>query len=296
MGFLKHFRACADDCPDCKASPCDTCCPGFTITYRQRSASKTKCGFDEFGTPSTPPKRYLIKTQSGGLTDSVYLSGYTYTNAWSGAVTFSRPGCTSSDTRQLDVAVSGTCSANITVTGLGGQIDGGAGPNGLSMWDVDCSGTTAIPIYGCSGPTVVSTTVQEFASPPCGAAGAGGSTVTLTLSSEYTTSDLFSDTFNALIVGGWSSYSGGSSTAFYSVSSDELTITLREFGFKATFDTAVPTGCKFEWDVFLNGGFYAHVCVNLTPGSSEYTDDLPVPPFPGEEYTVGNFAITSGSC
>jgi hypothetical protein len=302
MGYLKHFRSCADECADCQPSPCDSCCPTFTVEYRSRSASKTKCGFDEFGTPSSPPKKYLTKTQSGGLTDSTFSPGYTYTNTWSGAVTFSRPGCGSSDTRQLDVSVSGSCSASINLTGSSGQIEGGAGPNGLSVWDVNCSGTSSVPLYGCSGPTVVSTTVKEFASPPCGSAGAGGSTVTLTLSDEYTTSQLFTDTETAVAAASWSGWSTTPVSALYDLSGDELTITLRDLEIRVLFDSPAPAGCKIEFDLYYNGAFAVHYCYALTPGATSYTGIASShPPFSGfqggpGEFTYENFAITAGAC
>jgi hypothetical protein len=240
---------CSGGCPGCTNDPCapTPAAPAPTLLCDSISASATKCGHDEFGTPSSPPKKYLVKTQSGGLTDSVYLSGYTYTNTWSGAVTFSRSGCSSSDTRQLDVTVSGTCSASISLTGASGQIEAGAGPNGLQMWDVDCSGSTAVALYGCSGPTVVSTTVKEYASPPCGSAGAGGSTVTLTLSDEYTTAQLISDVVAAL-----PSYPGtwvGTCSSFRDLESDELTYTIRRFKYKFQLPDLTGFTCyKITWN------------------------------------------------
>lgn len=222
------------------------CCPLPELVCDSISASKTKCGFSEFGTASSPPKKYLTKTQSGGLIDSTFVSGDTYTNSWSGALDYSRPACTTSDTRQLYVTVTGGCSASITLTGSSGQIEAGGTANGLFVWDVNCAGTTSLPLYGCSGPTVISTTVTEYASPPCGAAGATGSTVTLTLSNEYTTALLISDTEAAL-----PSYPGtysGTCSSLRDLSSSELTYTIRRFKYKFILPDLTGIACyELSW-------------------------------------------------
>lgn len=57
---------CCEDCA--REGPCDGCtptCPATTLLCATASASNTKCGFLEFGTPSSPPKVYLKKTASG---------------------------------------------------------------------------------------------------------------------------------------------------------------------------------------------------------------------------------------
>ena len=50
--------------------PCADCCtcPAPTVLAATVSASKTKCGFDEFVTPSSPPKKYLTMTPACSLT------------------------------------------------------------------------------------------------------------------------------------------------------------------------------------------------------------------------------------
>lgn len=232
-------------CCACKPNVCDSCaggCTAPTLACDSISASLTKCGFDEFGTPSSPPKVYLGKTQSGGLDDSAYNPGYTYYNQWSGSFLYNSDCSTNTDTRALDVAIGDGCSATKTITGTGGQIDyefSPGNPNGLYVWDLDCSGTTSVQLYGCSGPTVISTTVMEYAQTGCGTS-TGGSTVTLTLNNEYTTATLISNTVAAL-----PSYPNtftGTCSSYRNLSSDELTYSIRRFKYKFILPTL--TGCS----------------------------------------------------
>ena len=114
------------------------------------------------------------------------------------------------------------------------------------MWDVNCGGTTSVGLYGCSGPTVISTTVQEYATPPCGSAGAGGSNVTLTLSDEYTTAQLIAD-----VVADLPSYPGtyaGTCSSLRDLSSNELTYSIRRFKYKFILPDLTGFSCyKIAW-------------------------------------------------
>lgn len=295
MGYLKHLLACALDC-DCKSTPCSTC--AITQTCRTRSASKTKCGFAEFGTPSDPPKIYLIKTQSGGLSIAIG-GGYTYTNAWSGSLTYASAACTTTDTRQLAVTVSGGCSNSHTFTGAAGQIDSLGNP-GEYVWDLDCpSGTTSGQLFGCDGETVVSPSVATYAQAGCGDpeyGTGGGATVTLTLSSEYTTATLESNVDTALAAASWSGY-GGCSDAIFTRSSDELTISKRAVDVKLSF-SAVGSGMKLTFDVYdrTSATLVSSECVNLSAGATEHVHSLNPPSTAGEAHYVTNAAIVAGSC
>ena len=313
MGFLKHFRACVDDCPDCKPSPCDPCCPGFSVTYRSRSASRTKCGHPEFGTPSSPPKIYYNKTQSGGI-NQASGSGTTQEdtyNTWSGTHSFAIFTCSETDDRQVVIRrvlgsdVGGPCDDSQTTTGFPGQADAygewAAVDNGCALLQLttNCNPGSAASVDSCcvagSG-TVVSPTVKTFADPAnCGLGGVSGSVVTVTLSSEYTTVQLQADVGSAVLAATWGSFSGTQDSAFWENSVDELTSDIRQSEFKVTLDFAAPAGCKLEYDVFDNGVFFAHNCIDLTAGATEHSDVL-TPLAPGYSFTVGNFAITSGSC
>lgn len=315
MGFLKHFRPCADDCAECKPNPCDSCCPGFTVEYRTRSATKTKCGFAEFGTPGTPPLIYRTKTQSGGLTDSIdagTADEETYQNTYSGALEYNRPACDTTDTRQLAMTyISGAnnnnCTGNKTVTGANSWVDTDLGSGvfvGTQLWGTDCAGTSADQLQGCDSEVIVTSAQKTYATTSCSPAYTGGAvsggTVTLTLSNEYTTSQLLSDTETALAAAGWSAWGTTPTSALYDVSTDELTITLRDLQCRVVYDHAAPSGCKLEFDLYHDGAFVTHYCYPLTPGSTDSTGIVSIAvnhPVDGPgNYTFENFAITDGSC
>lgn len=231
-----------------------------TLVCRTASASKTKCGFDEFGTPSSPPKKYLTKAQSGGLTDTFDAGGpdeVTYQNVWSGAISYSRPGCTATDTRQLAItstygANSENCTATNVVTGANGRADTATGSDllGSFLWGTDCAGTARDPLQGCEAETIVSTTGKTYATASCTSFTGGsvtGSTVTVTLSDEYTTTLLLADV-DAALPAFSGSFAACSSTALYDLSSDELTATKRAMEYKFTLPSLYPGQCyRIEW-------------------------------------------------
>lgn len=297
MGFLKHFRACVDDCPDCKPSPCDPCCPGFTVNYRSRSASKTKCGFDEWaGFESSPPKVYLTKTQSGSIT---YTSGAdSRTTTWNGAVAYSRPACGSpSDSRSVNVVdtfYDPDCNVTINAPDSFAFADaaGGVSPQGNYVYEIiGCSGSPTVFFGPADSGIGTSSTTKTIAADQTGFSG----TVTITLSDEYTTAQLLSDTETAVAAASWSAWSSTPATALYDLSADERTITLRDFEYDVVFDAPAPAGCKIEFDVYVDGVFSTHYCSAITAGATEWLDQIPHPGSPGE-ISLANFAITSGAC
>lgn len=317
MGFLKHFQPCDDDCADCKSNPCDSCCPDFTVEYRTRSATKTKCGFEEFGTPSTPPKIYLEKIQDGGINQSSG-SGTTLEetyNTWSGSHTFSRPSCSETDTRQVQIRrvlgsdVGGPCDNYDTITTEKGRIDGFGewstgtdnGCNLLSL-SINCNAGSAVYADVCclfGGGTVVSTTYKRFADPAdCGLVGVSGLPVTLTLFNEYTTYQLYDDTALAVGSASWSAWSTTPTSALYDLSTDEQTITLRDLEVRVLFSNAASSGCKLEFDLYSNGEFSEHYCYPITSGTTSFTGISASHPIFGSSgnLTFENFEITSGVC
>lgn len=224
-------------CCACRPTVCDTCsCPAPTLVCDSISASLTKCGFDEFGTPSSPPKIYLGKTQNGLLVDSTTIPGYSYLNQWSGSFLYNSDCSTSTDTRQLLVEIFGGCFASATVTGPGGEIDGEysvGNYNGLAFWSVDCAGSGVGVLYTCSGPTVSSSTVMLYMQSGCAAA--SGSDVRITLNNEYTTSDLISNTIAALP--SYPNTFSGTCSSYRNLSSDEITYTIQRFKYKFVLPT-----------------------------------------------------------
>lgn len=296
MGFLKHFRPCVDDCAECKPNPCDSCCPGFTVEYRSRSATKTKCGFEEFGTPSTPPKIYRTVTFSG-QSDYEFHADLTCTSCedaqrvvFSGSSTFSRPACEETQTGNAALYGNGDCSyafvENQAIT-IGDMV-------GYNF------GSTGIFSYGVSSPTLRYVAVSDLSCIPYLGTNSQKyySTGQEQLSDEYTTSQLFSDTETAVTAASWSSWSTTPTSALYDLSTDELTITLRDLEVRVLFSEAAPSGCKLEYDLYSNGVFSAHYCFALTPGATSFTGisaDHPALGSPGN-LTFENFEITSGAC
>lgn len=287
MGYLKHLRDCTLDC-DCQTNPCDECasCPTFTVTCRSKSASKTKCGHVPFDPQSTPPKRYLTRTGSGTGTNDPGGGGTVIANIYSGAHTYARPDCAETDTRQLEITEDGVPLGSPETS-----VDPATFNAGCSLY----YGNSLFPDGGAC-PTPGSTPVETTTSITWTWSGTNWSgEVATTFSSEYTTAQLLTDCETALGVASWSSFSETCLSALYSVSGDELTITLRQVEHKVTFDAPTPAGCRLEWDVYLDGVFYAHNCVNLSTGATEYTDLVFQPASPGA-YTLTDWAISSAAC
>lgn len=250
-------------CPGCDDDPCDPepSAPSPTLVCDSISASITKCGFEEFGTPSSPPKIYRTKTQTGGLWD--YINTGTadeerYQNTFSGSLEYARSSCSTTDTRQLDILyVSGSnnsnCTATKTVTGANSRVDTDLGSGvfvGTQLWGTNCAGTTADQLQGCDSEVVVSTTVKTYATTSCSPAFTGGTvsgnTVTLTLSNEYTTAHLIADVEAALpsYPGTWA----GTCSSLRDLDSDELTYTIRRFKYKFELPDLTGYSCyKITW-------------------------------------------------
>jgi hypothetical protein len=285
------------------------CLPTISVQCRTRSASKTKCGFLEFGSPSSPPKYYRTKTQSGSITDSRdagTVNEHTNIITYSGALTYASPACGTTDTRQLTIRTilglnnAGPCDATKTSTTL--PIDGGVGPNGCTLWGTDCSATSASPLQlCCGGATVVSSTVATYADSSCASYVGGilsGGPITLTLSDEYTTAQLDNDAYNATAAASWTAYgSCAGVVAFRSYASDESAISMRGVGYLLSFSAAVPSGCKLYYDIFINGANIGTACVNLTGGITSYVMIFDPPAFAGTiNGHFANFVLASGAC
>lgn len=217
------------------ALACSGSAPLPVLKVRTASGSKTKCGFDEFGPPSTPPKKYLVKTYSGVFTD-LGFSGPGATTTYSGAETYSGADCSSyADTTQLDVndpanGCSGTIN-NFISSGVPGY---GAPSSVIFTVSTASCPPTVFAFVQCSSPdfkTDTSATVQTWTMP-----GAGGcfpnatGTVTVTLSSEYTNAILRTNAVAA--IGSFSSWSmgtvGATTIGLYDLDSDQLTATVKQ--------------------------------------------------------------------
>ncbi len=262
------FKSVGCECPGCSSSPCDPPdVPASTFYKRTASASKTKCGYAEFTSPSSPPKRYLTSTLAGTGTRVAYLVSSDFVGGCpapgsptpncdacvggddnckqkfvcsiSGSCTVSRPECVTTnttnynrkeyfpcDTLAADENESVTCPAGFC-TGLSQDL---------------CS------LFG--SPSYTNTVATIFIDDPCDTRAVKvNCNFTATLSIEYTTADLISDV-DAAIPAFSGVFSTGSGTAFYDLSTDELTATKRALEYKFELPALVALGYttyRLDW-------------------------------------------------
>lgn len=216
------------------AIPSDTCalcctCPTATVEWDSVSASLTKCGSSEFGTPSSPPKYYLSSTANG-------VAGNIPASTWSNAKSTYNSTCTGLTlTGDVISSYSETCDYSISGVIFRPQ-----------EWDVDtCSGATRTRylqdvLKNCPN-RVESTYVFVYSNTSstvriwrtCGTT----NDVTETLSDEYTTATLKSNTVAALPAydNDWNDTAG----SFANLSTNELTYSIRESRYRLRFK--IPT-------------------------------------------------------
>lgn len=229
---------------------CDCCqCTAPTIFYSTKSASKTKCGFAEFGTPSSPAKIYLVKTQSGTIDETI--SGYLVSNTYFGSKTYSRPACTSTDTRTMnyiDARFDPECEVDDLPVNIDDTSYGGPNINGDYVHYGPVCGGELIYHEGSGGHVVTSPTVLTFS-------GESG-TATCTLSSEYTTAQLVAEVQAELDAASWSAWSTTPATALEDHSTDELTYTERRVKVRVAHKIPGNGSCYRCWPyaAFTPGG------------------------------------------
>lgn len=224
-------------CCGCQPLPCTPCtCPAPTLVCDSISASKTKCGWAEFGTPSSPPKKYLVKTLSGAITTEFNNVGGAdcsscfdkTVNTFSGACSYDGATCARTDTGQVVQDYYNPCitldsTMTCPVCELAVPFVGGS-CSPLSSFVTDCNGTL---VETATDRTYTgNTTCCDFSTFSAKSAGS----VSETLSSEYTTAQLIANAEAAL-----PSYPGtfaGTCSSLRDLSSDELTYTVRRFKYK----------------------------------------------------------------
>ena len=236
------------ECCGCagRPNPCDG--PEAAVLYgRISEASLSKCGWTEFGTASSPPKYYLIKTLSGGFTQLRYATDSSCSNCVGGEVVTYSGSCTYSD---LTNPVA--CSLNT------------ATETSSDFLDTDCSTVSSsatgapgceiyIPFSGAFTESSTSTqrTVQGNNTctdiPGQGYQIWSGSAYE-TLSDEYTTSELSDNVTSNL-----PAFSGTYSTPFtsaaaYDISSDETTIFKTRIQYKFELPSLTGYSCfQLTW-------------------------------------------------
>lgn len=200
---------------------CVCCCPTLlpTVQYDSRSASLTKLGYSEFGTDSSPPKIYHRSDYTGSWTrfgDTITYNGNQIVDAYTGAGT---------DGGTITTAA-GDCAfdqvGDFNPSGAGTDVCGGVSQ---PIFDeniyTDCArnfNTSAI-----FAEDIISTTQVDY--PGCAEFGTSG-TGTITLSDEYLTSELMTNTVASLPAypGTWS----GTPGSYANLTTDELTYSIRE--------------------------------------------------------------------
>ena len=209
---------------------CAECCecPEATVEWDSASASLTKCGFEEFGAPSSPPKYYLTSTADGDAGDIP-------SSTWNNAATTLSNNCTT-------ITYSGTITDSAAVTC---SYSGSTAYWAPELFDSDtCNGETRdryaqLVLQHCPSDTEypdaqyvyvysnTSTTVRVWAT--CG----NSNLLTETLSDEYTTDLLKSNTVAALPAydDDWNDTAG----SYANLSSDELTYAIRESRYRIRF-------------------------------------------------------------
>jgi hypothetical protein len=241
-------------------------CPTITLACNSISASKSKCGYPEFGTPSSPPKIYLTRTYSHTRTGTSCCEG-TYGEAICGdggrqehadrIYSYDPIACTESvDYPAVTYDAVHNYSYQLHCNG--------------SQYSVGPAGEFI------SGYTVVSQTLEEIAlddGGPCGTTTANqalcNSTfsrhiyISFTLSDEYTTALLISNTEDALpdyaACFGCDTSSEGCSalisgqgctcSAFANTSTNEISRTIRRFKYKFKFPNPGMDGyLKILWN------------------------------------------------
>jgi hypothetical protein len=120
-------------------------------------------------------------------------------------------------------------------------------------------------------------------------------TLSVTLSNEYTTSDLRSDALTAMLAASYGSYGASCPGGTYTLSSDELTATVRQCEYKVSFSAAVPGGTKLHFDYYKDGVFQQHNCVSLTAGDTQWVDNI-LPPITANSTDTWQDFYLSTSC
>jgi hypothetical protein len=125
-----------------------------------------------------------------------------------------------------------------------------------------------------------------------------GTNVTVTLSDEYTTTELANTTDTATYAASWSSYGSCSGeTAFYALTTDEITATMQNVGYKFTFNLATTvSGCKLEFDILYDDNtLFSHESITLGAFVSEYEYELVHPGDANTAIKLANWEIVTPS-
>lgn len=211
-----------------------------TLVCDSISASRTKCGYTECsGFESTPPKYYLHKTDNWVRSDS--RPATSCTSSW--GFTTTTDNVVDEDGNCVDTV---TCSGSGTITDNTGTFNFSwvsNGSNGCVATNAGlafCTSACLTPDSGgCTSATVSVRTCSSHPGPFD-----VDLTETITISNEYTTADLISNTEGALP--DYDDDFNDSCSASYDLSDDETSLTIQDFRYKFTFDAAAHS-CILRW-------------------------------------------------
>lgn len=205
----------AAQCPDCCS------CPTATVEWDSVSASKSKCGFPEWaGFVSSPPKYYLVLTENGTRLEGAD-GACDVTVEWASfTTTYNSSACTISYSGSI-VVNGDNCGTTNPVRA--DDTDDGVYYSVLSPSDDCASGFT----FGASCTENVTSGTFKTVDDSC------SGSVAMTLSSEYTTALLKSNTVAALpsYDDDWNDTAG----SFANLSADEVSYAIRESRYRLRF-------------------------------------------------------------
>lgn len=240
-------------------------CPSASAICDSVSASKSKCGYTEYTSASSPPKYYLIKT-SVQNTSSTFTgsecSGTTHGSVSSSAtdiITYDSATCVSTCSASGSVSLSvdnpspeadRSCSATRSVCGHTDWTDD-APTNCGGGHSISTGSTTDLFLFGetmmssrCGG--ALNGTATESKTQTTHTITAANGTIVATLSDEYDTALLKSNVVAALPA--FDGVYNNSCSATYNLSANETSFTLSRVKYKIKLNAAAPCdGVVVQW-------------------------------------------------
>ena len=264
-------------------------CPAPTLQCDSITASKTKCGFDEYSPyGSSPPKTYRTRNWSGGMAQQTFDDDAecnvvnlleTYEMRFSGSVTYARSTCSVSGTNNWAEYRDGVLEASGSTTSLP-----------MNNYVAFCSGECDPTVSATSQQFVPDNVcIGSFPSHKTYAPATPGGNAIESLLDEYTTAHLIADAVAALPAypNTWT----GTCSSYRDLSTDEQTYTLRRFKYRLALpNLSGYTTYNLSW---LEGGTSRTYVWN---GTDTFTPTYTVnEPVSNGSISITNISVTSCS-